>query len=495
MTNRKINGKIYTGAVLPKNNEEELRMVSEFITRDFLLDSEYAKVLYREFAEGMPIIDYHCHLSPEDIANDKKFTNIGEIWLSADHYKWRAMRECGVDEKYITGDASDYEKFKAFVECMPYFYGNPIYHWAHLELRDSFGCNLVIKPENCNEIWRVTSEYIEKSEMSAVSVIEKFNVKIICTTDDPADSLEYHEKINEKGYSFKTLPTFRPDKVFASNVKGYAEYIERLSKANNVHITDIQSLFAALKVSLDRFGKAGCKISDHGFNNCLNFVEPDEFHANEIFSKAIENNGKGITDKEATLLSAQLMRFLAGEYKERGWVMQWHIGAVRNPNERMLKILGRDTGFDAISGIPTISGIAAMLNYLEKSDRLPRTVIYSLNPSDNAAICAIAGSFCKGSFASPYVTQGIAWWFNDTFDGMRNQLKTYAELMPLGKFIGMETDSRSFLSYSRHDYFRRILCSLVGKWMADGFVPDSIEDAGKLISDICYGNAEKYFGF
>ncbi len=470
-------------------------MSTLFNSREFLLDTECAKTLYHRFAEGMPIVDYHCHLSPEEIANDKKFTNIGEIWLSGDHYKWRAMRECGVDEKYITGDASDYEKFKAFVGCMPYLYGNPIYHWAHLELKDSFGCNLVIKPENCDTIWRLTSDYIGKTGMSAVSLIKKFDVRVICTTDDPADSLEYHKIIKDKGYTFKVLPTFRPDKALTPNEKGYADYIEKLGAANGVHINDLQSLYAALKVALDRFGEMGCKVSDHGFNTVLEFVEPDEFHANEILTKAIEKNGRGITDEEASLLSTQLMRFLAGEYKERGWVMQWHIGALRNPNTKMLKSLGRDTGFDAISGVPTILGVASLLNYLEKNDKLPKTIIYSINPSDNAAICALSGSFCKGTDAAPYVTQGIAWWFNDTFDGMRNQLKTYAELMPLGKFVGMETDSRSFLSYSRHDYFRRILCSLVGRWMEEGFIPDNMADAGRLVTDICYSNAEKYFGF
>ncbi len=470
-------------------------MGMQFNSRDFLLDSDSAKILYHRFAEGMPIIDYHCHLSPKEIYEDKGFTNIGEIWLSGDHYKWRAMRECGVDEKYITGNASDYEKFKAFVGCMPYLYGNPIYHWAHLELKDSFDCSLIIKPENCDAIWHLTSEYIERTGMSAVSLIKKFDVRVICTTDDPADSLEYHEKIKSKGLGFKVLPTFRPDKALSPNEKGYAGYIEQLGLANNTHITDITSLCNALEVALDRFDALGCKISDHGFNTALVFEAPDEFHANEIFVKALENNGKGITDMEADLFRAQLMRYLANEYKKRGWVMQWHIGALRNPNEKMLRAIGRDTGFDSISASPTILGVAGMLNYLEKNDRLPKTIIYSINPADNAAICTLSGSFCKGCNSSPYVTQGIAWWFNDTFEGMRNQLKTYAELMPLGKFVGMETDSRSFLSYSRHDYFRRILCSLIGGWMDEGFIPDSMADAGRLISDICYSNAEKYFEF
>lgn len=465
-----------------------------FNGRDFLLQTESAKILFNRFASKQPIIDYHCHLSPKEIAEDKHFTNIGELWLSGDHYKWRAMRECGIDEKYITGNASDYEKFKAFCSCMPSLIGNPLYHWAHLELRDSFGCNYVICEENCDAIWRVTSEYIAESGMSARSLINKFDVRAICTTDDPADSLEYHELLSKQSLAFKVCPTFRPDNLFVLTDKNYQDYISRLSMRSGVKIEDIKTLYSALSKIIDDFDRLGCVTADHGFNTALTFQRPDEFHANEIFLKALRGD-KSISDDDITIFTCQIMRFLAGEYKKRDWVMQWHIGALRNPNRKMLKAIGKDSGFDSISGKSCITEIAELLNYLEEADILPRTIMYSLNPNDNAALAVISGAFCKGGDKAPYVTQGIAWWFNDTYNGMRNQLISYAELMPLGKFIGMETDSRSFLSYSRHGYFRRILCNLIGEWMESGFIPNDIAMAGKIVSDICYNNAKEYFNF
>lgn len=465
-----------------------------FNDRDFLLENESAKILYNRFAAKQPIIDYHCHLSPKEIAEDKHFTNIGEIWLSGDHYKWRAMRECGVDEKYITGDASDYEKFKAFCSCMPSLIGNPLYHWAHLELRDSFGCNYVICEKNCDAIWNFTSDYIREKGMSARALITRFDVRAICTTDDPADSLEYHEAIAKEDLSFKVCPTFRPDNLFTLNAKDYPAYVSRLGERAGVKIEDIKDLYTALTKLLDDFDRLGCVTSDHGFNTALYFEKPNEFIANEIFTRALAGD-KDITEKEITLFTCQIMRFLAGEYKKRDWVMQWHIGALRNPNKKMLSAIGKDSGYDSISGKSYITEVAELLNYLEEADLLPRTIMYSLNPNDNAALAVISGAFCKGGTKAPYVTQGIAWWFNDTYNGMRNQLISYAELMPIGKFIGMETDSRSFLSYSRHGYFRRILCNLIGEWMERGFIPDDIAAAGKIVSDICYNNAKEYFGF
>jgi len=465
-----------------------------FINKDFLLESKSAAELYGKYAKDCPIIDYHCHLSPKEIAEDKHFTNIGEIWLSGDHYKWRAMRECGVDERYITGNASDYEKFKAFCSCMPSLIGNPLYHWAHLELHDSFGCDLVISEENCDAIWNYTSDYIIEHGMSARSLISRFDVRAICTTDDPADSLEYHESILKENLPFKVCPTFRPDNLFSLNAKDYPGYIERLSKRSGVRIEDLKTLCAALEMVIDDFDRLGCVTSDHGFNTALYFEKPNEFYANEIFTRALSGKGH-IEDNEITLFTCQMMRFFASEYKKRDWVMQWHIGALRNPNRKMLKAIGKDSGYDSISGKCYIAEVAELLNYLEDADILPRTIMYSLNPNDNAALAVISGAFCKGGRKAPYVTQGIAWWFNDTYSGMRNQLISYAELMPLGKFIGMETDSRSFLSYSRHGYFRRILCNLVGEWMERGFIPNDMAAAGKIISDICYNNAKEYFGF
>ena len=465
-----------------------------FIDKDFLLENESAKILYESYAKDQPIIDYHCHLSPKEIAENKHFTNIGEIWLSGDHYKWRAMRECGVDEKYITGNASDYEKFKAFCTCMPSLIGNPLYHWAHLELRDSFGCDMIICEENCDAIWNFTSDFISRNGMSARSLISRFDVRAICTTDDPADSLEYHEAIAKEELSFKVCPTFRPDNIFSLNAKDYPEYIARLSSRSGVKIEDIKTLYAALTSVIEDFDRLGCVTSDHGFNTALTFEKPNEFCANEIFTRALFQKGH-VDDNEITLFTCQMMRFFASEYKKRDWVMQWHIGALRNPNKKMLAAIGKDSGYDSISGKDYIMGIAGLLNYLEEADILPRTIMYSLNPNDNAALAVISGAFCKGGKKAPYVTQGVAWWFNDTYSGMRNQLISYAELMPLGKFIGMETDSRSFLSYSRHGYFRRILCNLIGEWMERGFIPNDVKMAGKIVADICYGNAKNYFGF
>ena len=465
-----------------------------FMDRDFLLSSETARRLFHSYAEKQPIIDYHCHLSPEQIAKDQRYTNITEVWLYGDHYKWRAMRSCGVSEKYITGDASDFEKFRAYCACMPKLIGNPLYHWSHLELRRYFDCDLIISEQNCDEIWRITAEKLSDPQMSARNLILRSGVEVVGTTDDPADSLVYHAQLKKEGFAVNVAPSFRPDKALALHKKGIRDYIAALGKANGVEITDLASLCKAYGNALDRFCALGCRAADHGLDTFL-CVMPNEFHANEIFTRAIEKNGKVITEDKAVLFRTQIMRFLSAEYKKRRWVMQWHIGALRNPNVKMLKSLGRDTGFDSISGTPCITGVAGLLNYLEEADILPKTILYSINPSDNAAICALSGSFCKGGNGAPYVTQGIAWWFNDTFSGMKNQIISYAELLPLGKFVGMETDSRSFLSYSRHDYFRRILCSVIGEWMEDGFIPYDPESAGKLISDICYNNAKEYFEF
>lgn len=464
-----------------------------FNDRDLLLENETAKLLYKRFAEKMPIIDYHCHLSPKEIAEDKHFSNIGELWLSGDHYKWRAMRECGVDEKYITGDASDYEKFKAFCSCMPSLVGNPLYHWAHLELRDSFGCNYIICEKNCDAVWSYTSDVIAKSSMSARSLIKKFDVRVICTTDDPADPLTYHESIAREALDFKVLPSFRPDNLFDLNNKSYKSYIDRLSKRANVKITDLYSLYRALGNIISDFDALGCVTADHGFNTALSFVCPNEYSANEIFTSAITQNKKH-EQRDIDLFTCQIMRFLAAEYKKRDWVMQWHIGALRDPNKKAFASLGKDKGFDSVSGSPCIRDCAALLSYLEEADILPRTIMYSLNPADNLPLTALAGAFCKQTARPPYVTQGTAWWFNDTYNGIKAQLTSYAELMPLGGFIGMETDSRSFLSYSRHGYFRRILCSLIGEWIENDRMPNDLALAEKLVTDISYNNAKNYFG-
>lgn len=470
--------------------------MKKFMDADFLLSTETARVLYHNYAEKLPIIDYHCHLSPKEIAEDKRYTNITEVWLYGDHYKWRAMRACGVDEKYITGDASDYERFKAFCGVMPKLIGNPMYHWSHLELQRYFDCELEICPENCDEIWRITSEKLASPEVSARQLIKNSNVVLLCTTDDPADSLEYHKQLAENGFGVSILPAFRPDKGMNIERKGIASYIATLAASTGVDINDLSSLEKAYVVSLDRFSALGCLTADHGMDDEVLFTTPDPYHADEIFKKALASDGADITKDELTLFKSQMMRFFGMEYKKRGWIMQLHYGVMRNPNSEMFAKLGPDTGYDIINGSVSTYAIAKLLNYLKDNDGLPRTVIYSINPGENAAIGTLCGAFCVGDGnGKPTVTQGSAWWFNDNFDGMVAQMKSYANLSAFGNFLGMLTDSRSFLSYPRHEYFRRILCRIVGEWVEEGMYPENYETLAQLIADICYNNTKDYFGF
>ncbi len=467
-----------------------------FMDKDFLLSTETARVLFHNYADTLPIIDYHCHLSPKEIAEDVRYSNITEVWLYGDHYKWRAMRACGVEEKYITGDGSDFEKFSAYCDCMPRLIGNPLYHWSHLELQRYFDCDLVICPANCEEIWRITSEKLASPDMSAKKLIEGSNVALLCTTDDPADSLEYHKIIAESGFGTKVLPAFRPDKGLNIERQGIAAYYKTLGASSGVEITDLASLEKAYLVSLDRFEALGCRTADHGMDDGVEFVKPDAYHADEILKKAIASDGKDVSREELALFKAQMLRFFGIEYKKRGWVMQIHYGVKRNPNSEMFAKLGPDTGYDCINGSISTAALASLLDYLKNSDGLPRTVLYAANPIENAAIGTLCGGFCAGDgHRSPTVTQGSAWWFNDNFDGMVAQMKSYANLSAFGNFLGMLTDSRSFLSYPRHEYFRRILCRIVGEWVEEGMYPADYEALAELIADICYNNTKRYFDF
>lgn len=470
--------------------------MKKFLDKDFLLTSETAKKLFHDYAEKTPIIDYHCHLVPKEIAEDKRYNNITEAWLAADHYKWRAMRASGVDEKYITGDGSDYEKFREYCRIMPGLIGNPLYHWSHLELRRYFDCDLIINEKNCDDIWRITAEKLASPDMSAKGFIKRSNVKLVCTTDDPCDTLEFHKAIKDSGFEAKVLPAFRPDKGMNIERRGITEYIERLGRANGVEIVDLDTLEKAYLVALDRFAANGCLTADHGMDDCVSFEVPDRYHANEIFKKAIATDGREVTPEELRLYKTQMNRFFGSEYKKRSWVLQIHYGVKRNPNKVMFDKLGVDSGFDNINGKNCIEDLGLLLNYLNQNDALPRTIIYSINPADNAAIGTVCGSFCCGDgTGKPTVTQGSAWWFNDNIEGMREQMKSYANLEAFGKFLGMLTDSRSFLSYPRHEYFRRILCELVGNWVENGEYPEDYEALGALITNICYNNTKEYFGF
>ncbi|MBQ7318825.1 MAG: glucuronate isomerase [Clostridia bacterium] len=475
-------------------------MSKPFLHEDFLLDTPVAARLYHTYAEKLPIIDYHCHLSPAEIAKDITFSNITEAWLYADHYKWRAMRACGVDEKYITGDASDYEKFRAYCTIMPKLAGNPLYHWSPLELRRFFGCELTINEANCDAIWSMTAEKLANG-ISARQLMRASDVRLVCTTDDPADSLEYHKQLADEGFEIKVLPAFRPDKSMNIERRGIVEYMKKLGEANGVTVTDLDSLCAALCASLDRFAALGCKTADHGMDNYVRFAAPDPYHANEILKKALASDGADVSDEELSLFQTQMNRFLGQEYKKRGMVLQMHFGVLRNPNRTMFKKLGPDSGFDTIHGQNCIYSLASLLNYLNENDALPRTVLYSINPVDNAAVGALCGSFCRGDAGCdghggmPTVTQGSAWWFNDNIDGMDAQMRSYANLAGVGNFLGMLTDSRSFMSYPRHEYFRRIWCRLIGGWVEQGLLPDDEDMLAELMRGICFENANRYFDF
>jgi len=470
--------------------------MQQFITNDFLLTTSTAKTLYHTYAETLPIIDYHCHLSPREIAENKQYANITEVWLYGDHYKWRAMRSCGVDEKYITGDASDYEKFRAWCGIMPKLVGNPLYHWSHLELRRYFDCDLILNEDNCDAIWALTAEKLQSPDMTAQALITRSHVAIVCTTDDPADSLEYHKQIADSNFTTQVLPTFRPDAALNIDKRGITAYIKCLGEANDVDITDYESLKVAMTVALDRFTAAGCRVADHGISDALTFAVPNEYAAGEIFKKALANDGKGMTPEEMTLFRSQMFRFFGQQYVARGMAMQLHMGVLRNPNTEMFQKLGPDSGFDTIYGPSYIPALAALLNYLNEADALPRTVLYPINPTDNAAIGTLCGTFCVGDGTGvPRVTQGSAWWFNDHIDGMRTQIRSYAALSALGNHLGMLTDSRSFLSYPRHEYFRRILCAQLGEWVEAGQYPADYDALAQLVIDICYNNTKKYFGF
>ncbi len=474
-------------------NEREQTVKKAFMDRNFLLSSDAAVSLYHDVAEKLPIIDYHCHLSPREIAEDKRYHNITELWLCGDHYKWRAMRACGVSERFITGDGSDYEKFRAYCTCMPKLAGNPLYHWSHLELRRYFDCELILNEENCDAIWAHTARILAEGKLSARALMLGSNVEMVGTTDDPADDLQYHAMLQKEGFPIQVLPTFRPDRALALRRPDYKEYIEQLGSANGVHITDLDSLCAALSASLDRFCAMGCRAADHGMDDYVRFAKPDPYHANLILQKALSGEGRSITEQELSLFSAQMMRFLGLEYVRRSMVMQLHFGVLRNPNTAMHRLLGADAGFDTIHGASCIAILAQLLDYLSLSDALPRTILYSINAQDNDAVATLCGAFSASEDGVPRVVQGSAWWFNDRLEGMRAQMQSFAGLSAIGSFLGMLTDSRSFLSYPRHEYFRRILCQMLGELVERGEYPDDQKALCGLVRDICYENAKAFF--
>ncbi len=459
----------------------------KFMDKDFLLSTKTARHLYHDYASKMPIIDYHCHLSPKEIYEDKTYENITQVWLYGDHYKWRAMRSAGLDEKFMTGSGSDREKFNAWASVMPLCIGNPLYHWTHLELQRFFGIKETLSPKTADAIWEKTTEKLKG--MSARGLITASNVEVVCTTDDPADTLEYH-KLLAKDTTFKTkvLPTYRPDKAVNITAPDFAQYIETLAKASEMEIKTVDDVIAALFKRADFFAENGGKLSDHAFVY-VPFEKADDEKIDNIFARAMA--GEPITEQEGDCYKTKVMLALGRKFYELGWTMQLHIGAQRNNNSRMFEKLGPDTGFDSISDEKIAGKLAQFLDALDYEGKLPKTVLYTLNPVHNFVLGTMLGNF-QGVEAPSKIQFGTAWWFVDHKDGMQEQMRNLASLGLLGKFIGMLTDSRSFLSYPRHEYFRRILCNLIGGWVENGEYPQDEESLKEIVEGICYNNAKKY---
>ncbi|MDR0409540.1 MAG: glucuronate isomerase [Spirochaetaceae bacterium] len=474
--------------------------MKKFMDKDFLLNTDMAKKLYHEAAAGQPVFDYHCHLSPQEIAENRRFDNLAEIWLAGDHYKWRAMRANGVDERFITGDAEPYEKFLAWAKTAPRLLGNPLYHWTHLELRRYFDIDTPLDVRSAGDIWKAANERLRKdANLSVYGIFNKFNVYAVGTTDDPADSLEYHEKIaREAETETKVLPSFRPDKAFEIGKAGFAEYISTLAKAAGRPVKSFGDMLAALSARIEYFDKRGCRTSDHDleyvpFEPALNGGKeaPDtvwEKEAAAIFDKVM--SGKTAEPREIEFYKTFILCFLAAEYKKRGWAMQLHMNALRSINSEALGRLGPNTGFDVIHDHPAAAKLARLLNAMNL-DGLPKTILYSLNPKDYYSLATIMGSFQSPELPGK-MQLGSAWWFLDNRDGMEQQIKILASLGLLSRFVGMLTDSRSFLSYPRHEYFRRILCNIVGEWADNGEIPHDWELLSDMIKNISFSNISSY---
>lgn len=463
-----------------------------FMDKDFLLDTDTAKMLYHDYAAKMPIIDYHCHINPQEIAEDRKFENITQVWLGGDHYKWRQMRSNGVEEKYITGDASDREKFQKWAETLEKAIGNPLYHWSHLELQRYFDYYGPLNGETAEEVWNICNAKLAQPDMSARNLVIKSNCTLLCTTDDPIDSLEWHKIIKEDdSFSPQVLPSWRPDKAMYMEKPDFLDYLAKLEAVSEVKIDSFESLMVALKKRMDLFEEVGCKVSDHG----LAYVMCAPASAEEveaIFAKRL--TGVMVSAEEEAKFKTAFLVEMGKECHRRGWAMQLHYGVKRDNSKRVFRYFGPDAGVDCISNYTPSAELADFLNLLDETDQLPKTIIYSLNPIDNAAIGTIIGCF-QNSTAVGKIQQGSAWWFNDHKPGMIEQMTSLASLGLLGNFVGMLTDSRSFLSYTRHEYFRRILCHLIGTWVENGEYPADEKVLGKMIQGISYNNAKNYFGF
>lgn len=466
--------------------------MKKFMDENFLLQTKTAQKLYHEFAKDMPIIDYHCHLNPKEIADDITFDNLAQIWLKGDHYKWRAMRTNGVDERYCTGDASDWEKFEKWAETVPYTIKNPLYHWTHLELKTAFGIEKLLNPRTAREIYEEASAKLRTPEYSTRNIMRKYKVEVVCTTDDPIDNLEHHKKIRKDGFEIKVLPTWRPDKaVNAENIVAWNDYLNKLGEITNIEIKTIDNLLEALDKRHQYFHSQGCRLSDHGIET-MYYDEYTKKEIDKIFKKA--RKGKQLTTEELNKFKTFMLYELAIMDHKRGWVQQFHIGALRNNNTRMFKRLGPDTGFDSIADFNYAYPLSRFLDKLDQTNQLAKTILYNLNPRDNEMIATMIGNFQDGSVPGK-LQFGSGWWFLDQKDGMIRQMTALSMLGLLSRFVGMLTDSRSFLSYPRHEYFRRILCDLLGTDVENGELPDDMELLGNIVKNICYYNAKNYFRF
>ena len=466
--------------------------MKNFLDEDFLLQTETAKKLYYDFAKQMPVIDYHCHLPVQQIADDINFENLTQIWLYGDHYKWRAMRTNGVDESFITGNKCDFEKFEKWAATVPYTLRNPLYHWTHLELQRYFNMNELLKPGSAKAIYDDCSQKLQSKEYSVKNLLSKMNVEVVCTTDDPTDNLAYHQKIKADGFEIKVLPAFRPDKAMdVDDVGEFNLYVKKIETASGISITSYQSYLDALKQRHDFFATIGCSVSDHG----LEYIYAEDYSDDEIIAtfNKIRNGRELSLEEKSKFKSAMLYVFAIWDH-EKNWVQQYHLGALRNNNRRMLEVSGVDTGWDSVGDSHQGKSLTKFLGRLDSTNQLAKTILYNLNPADNELIATMTGNFNDGSIQGK-IQFGSAWWFLDQKDGMTKQVNALSNMGLVSRFVGMITDSRSFLSYPRHEYFRRVLCNLFGEEIENGELPNDVEWTGKIIMDICYYNAKNYFGW
>ncbi len=465
--------------------------MKQFMDADFLLDTETARHLYHDYAAPMPIIDYHCHLDPKMVAENHQFSSITELWLGGDHYKWRAMRANGIAEKYITGDASDWEKFEKWAETIPYCYRNPLYHWTHLELRSGFGIDKVLSPSTARDIYEECNAKLQQPEFSARGLMKHFNVECVCTTDDPIDDLAYHKQVKKNCPDIHMLPAWRPDQAMNIDKKGFADYVHALGHAAGVDITHFNDMVDALQKRHDYFNLNGCRLSDHGIDE---FYDDDytDSQIETIFSKAMR--GMSLSALEIRQFKHSFLNICAEMDAATDWTQQFHYGPIRNNNTRMFNSLGADTGFDSIGEFNTAKAMAHFFDHLDSEHKLARTIIYNINPCANEMIAAMIGNFQDGTEPGK-IQFGAGWWFNDQLDGMTRQINALSNLGLLSRFVGMLTDSRSFLSYPRHEYFRRLLCNIIGTDVERGLIPAYDEPLARMVKDISYNNARRYFKF